>query len=60
VIGQSDKQAGTPASEKYTPKHLLATVMNTLFDVGEVRVSRDLPRNVLDAVTEGEVIRELF
>jgi uncharacterized protein (DUF1501 family) len=60
VIGQSDKQAGTPATEKYTPKHLLATVMNTLFDTGEVRVSRDVPKNVIDAVTDGVPIPELF
>jgi uncharacterized protein (DUF1501 family) len=60
VIGRSDRTAGTPASEKLTPKHLLATIMNVLFDVGEVRVSREVPRNVLDVVTAGKAIEELF
>jgi hypothetical protein len=60
VIGQSDHQAGAPASEKYTPKHLLATVMNFLFDLGEVRVAREVPKNVMDAVTAGQPIQELL
>jgi uncharacterized protein (DUF1501 family) len=60
VIGQSDRQAGNPVSERYTPRHLLATIMQTLFDVGEVRVARDLPANVVDIVSSGTPIRELF
>lgn len=59
VVGKSDAQAGKPATEKYTPKHLLATLMHTLLDVGEVRVSREVPKKVLDVVTTGEPIREL-
>src|SRR5205807_444678 len=38
VIGQSDWLAAHPSSERYTPRHLLATVRHTLLDVGEVRV----------------------
>jgi Protein of unknown function (DUF1501) len=38
VIGRSDGLAAHPASERYTPRHLLATVLQTLLDVGEVRV----------------------
>ncbi len=60
VIGQSDKQAGAPATEKYTPENLLATVMQTVLDVGQVRVARDVPRNVLDAVSSGKPIAPLF
>jgi len=60
VIGQSDRQAGAPATEKYTPAHLLATVMNTVFDVGVVRVARDVPTNVVTAATTGKPIAELF
>jgi uncharacterized protein (DUF1501 family) len=60
VIGRSDRQAGTPASERYTPRHLLGTVMHTLFDVAEVRLAADLPRDVLNAATSGTTIRELF
>jgi uncharacterized protein (DUF1501 family) len=60
VIGQSDRQAGTPATERYTPRHLLGTVMETLFNVGEVRLAPGLPRDVVNAATAGAVIRELF
>ena len=62
VIGQSDRQAGTPASERYTPRHLLGTVMETLFNTGEVRLQSDLPRDVVNVVGAGggTIIRELF
>jgi hypothetical protein len=60
VIGQSDPQAGAPATEKYTPANLLATVMHTLLDVGQVRVARDVPKNVIDAVSTGQPIAPLF
>ncbi len=60
VIGQSDRQAGAPATERYTPRHLLGTVMETVFNVGEVRLQSDLPRDVVGAATAGTIIRELF
>jgi len=60
VIGQSDRQAGTPATERYTPRHLLGTVMETLFNVGEVRLASDLPRDVVNGASAGLTIRELF
>jgi len=60
VIGQSDRQAGSPATERYTPRHLLGTVMETLFNVGDVRLASDLPRDVVTAATAGTAIRELF
>jgi uncharacterized protein (DUF1501 family) len=46
VIGQSDRQAGKPATDPVTIKHLLATVMHTLFDVGQLRIMRGLPREL--------------
>lgn len=60
VIGQSDRQAGAPVTERYTPRHLLGTVMETVFNVGELRLMPDLPRDVVNATTAGTVIRELF
>jgi uncharacterized protein (DUF1501 family) len=60
VIGQSDATASRPATFRYTPAHLLATVMHTLFDVGELRLLPDLPRGVLQAATDGAPIAELF
>jgi hypothetical protein len=60
VIGASDRNAGSPATEKYTPQNLLATVMQSLFDVGELRLAPDLPRDVLQATTEGKPIPGLL
>ncbi|MBI2806317.1 MAG: DUF1501 domain-containing protein [Planctomycetes bacterium] len=62
VIGQSDRQAGRPATQRYTPQHLLGTVMETLLNTGEVRVASEFPRDVTNAIGSGggETIRELF
>ncbi len=60
VIGQSDRNASNPATEKYTPQNLLATVMNVLFEVGELRVASDIPTGVVKTMTEGKPISELF
>jgi uncharacterized protein (DUF1501 family) len=46
VIGQSDKSAGAPASEPVRIRHLIGTVLYTLFDVGKLRLVRGLPREI--------------
>ena len=55
VIGQSDRTASQPATEPYDPRHLLGTVMHTLFDVGKLRVARGVSREMLQ-MTEHEPI----
>ena len=60
VIGQSDKLAGSPASDLVTPDMLLPTIMSTLFDVGELRVKPGLPVDVVRLITDGKVISQLF
>lgn len=59
VIGQSDRLAANPATERYTPKHLLATVMNTVLDINEVRVQTNLGR-LGAALVESDPIMPLF
>jgi uncharacterized protein (DUF1501 family) len=59
VIGQSDKTASRPATERYTPSHLLATIMNVLLDTGEARSSQALPRSVASAISDATPIPEL-
>jgi hypothetical protein len=59
VVGQSDRGAGEPSGHAYAPQHLLATVMHSLFDLGELRVVRGLPAEITRRVTEVEPIREL-
>ena len=60
VVGQSTRDGGEPESKGYNIKNLIATVMHTLMDVGEVRLQTGLPNNLLNAVTSGEPIRELI
>jgi hypothetical protein len=60
VIGKSDSQGGKPASERYGPEHLLATVMQTLFDPTEVRVAPKVPPNVGKLITDTKPIAVLF
>jgi hypothetical protein len=59
IIGQSDRLCANPTTERYTPKHLLATVMNTVLDIGEVRVQTNLGR-LGSALVESDPIMPLF
>lgn len=60
VIGQTDRSGGEATSEQYLPEHLLATVMQTLFDPGEARLVTGLPTDLARAITSADPIRELF
>lgn len=59
VVGQSSANAGEPASEPITIPNLVSTIMHTMFDVGELRVTRGIPTDINRIITEGEPIREL-
>lgn len=59
VIGQSARNGGEPASEPITIPDLIATIMHTLVDVGEARITDGLPPNLLNVLTRGEPIRGL-
>jgi len=59
IIGQSDRQGSQPASEPYDPTHLMSTVMHTLFDVGTLRVTRSVPREILTIAERGKPISGL-
>lgn len=60
VIGRSDRNNGKPASNPYDAGNLLSTVMHALFDVGVMRVARDLPRDLLKLIEDRPPIEELF
>jgi len=60
VIGQSDRNASEPATDAYTPEHLMASIMRVLLDVGEVRGMQGIPREVAQIIGEGQPIKELF
>lgn len=60
VIGQSAKGADIPATDPLTPENLMATVMHTLFDMGQLRLVSGVPREVTKLVEAGKPIPELF
>lgn len=60
VVGQSDAQAAVPATTSYRPQHMLATIMHTLFDVGQLRLDQGIARDVKGIITDGSPIRELM
>lgn len=60
VIGQSDANATLPTTHPYGPQNLLATVMHTLFDVGQLRITRGVPGELIRAASEEQPIVELF
>lgn len=55
VIGQSSRNAGEPASEPLTPKNLVATVMQSLLNPGEVRLVPGLPADVMRVIAEDPI-----
>jgi uncharacterized protein (DUF1501 family) len=59
VIGQSSRDAGEPQSEPYGNDNLLATIMRTLLDIGQVRLMTGLPQDLLRAMTTPEPIKGL-
>lgn len=59
VIGRSDRQAAAPASDPIGIPNLVATILHSLLDVGELRLRRGVPREVLVAATTAEPIAGL-
>jgi hypothetical protein len=51
VIGQSTRDAGEPHTEPYGIDNLLATIMHTLIDIGELRITRSVPTDVARAIS---------
>ena len=60
VIGKSDKIAGEPASTPISSSNVLATVMHSLFDIGELRLQAGIAKDVERIITGGEPITQLI
>jgi uncharacterized protein (DUF1501 family) len=56
VLGQSNRQAGEPQTEPIRIQHLVATLLHTLFDVGELRLVPSAPREIAQTMTAWEPI----
>ncbi|QDU94831.1 DUF1501 domain-containing protein [Lignipirellula cremea] len=60
TIGQSTRDGGQPAVDACNTDNLIATIMHTLFDVGELRIRQGLPVDLVRMVGSGEPIPGLF
>jgi hypothetical protein len=56
VIGRSDRNAGEPASNPVRIQNLIATILHTLFNVGELRLVPGLQREIAQTMTAWEPI----
>jgi hypothetical protein len=60
VIGPSSRDVGEPQSDAVRIPNLLATILHTLFDVGELRLVPGVPREIAQTMTAWEPIPGLL
>jgi uncharacterized protein (DUF1501 family) len=60
VIGQSDAKAERALTTPYRPQHLLVTIMHTLFNMGELRLQTNIPRDIAKLGETAEPIAGLY
>ncbi len=60
VVGRSARTNDVPASDPVTTAHLTATVMHHLFDVGAIRITRDIPATIANLVAGSDPIPGVF
>ena len=60
VIGRSTADGSAPADNPIHMRHLIGTIMHTLFDVAELRLRPDATGDVAKVITESEPIRQLI
>ncbi|MEE2706834.1 MAG: DUF1501 domain-containing protein [Planctomycetota bacterium] len=59
VIGKSLKTADYPATDPVRLPNMVATIMHTLFDVGQLRLNKTAPQDLAGLVEKGQPIKEL-
>lgn len=59
AVGASDKNAGTPATNPYNVSHLSATLLQSLFDVTQLRLMSAVPTEIIRAAS-ADPIHELI
>ncbi|MBM80094.1 MAG: hypothetical protein CMJ78_05810 [Planctomycetaceae bacterium] len=60
IIGQSTRDGGEPLADAVDSENLIATILNLLLDIPELRVRTDLPNDLARFTTSGEPIPRLF
>lgn len=56
VIGQTTRDGGRPATEPVTVENLHATILHALLDVGQLRISHNHLRDVINVVTAADPV----
>jgi uncharacterized protein (DUF1501 family) len=59
VIGRSDRGADAPAGQVVTSQQVLATIMSTLLDLGQVRLMPGVPTDIARALADATPIPQL-
>jgi hypothetical protein len=59
VVGQSARNGDVPATEPITIRDLMATITHTIFDVGQLRLQAQLPREIIRLTETGRPIEQL-
>jgi uncharacterized protein (DUF1501 family) len=59
VIGRSTANGGEPATTPIRPQNLIATILNQVFEMGEVRLIPGMPREIAQTMTGWETIEGL-
>lgn len=60
VIGHSTRDGGEPATDPITSGNILATLMHSLFDVGQLRLVTGVPKDVESLIVDGSPIPQLI
>lgn len=60
IIGQTDATASRATTTPYRPEHLMATILHTLFDVGQLRLEQNIPREIVRLAETTQPIDGLF
>ena len=60
IIGKSSRDGGEPATTPYHTSNLMATIMHSLFDMGQLRLESQFPRELMQMLEETSPIQELF
>ncbi len=59
VVGRSDRTGSQPGGDPISSPNVLATIMHTLFDIGQVRLLTGIPKEVERVISGSQPIREL-
>ncbi len=60
VIGQSTRDGGEPLADAVNSDNLVATILNVLVDIPELRLKANLPSDLVRFATSGSPIPRLF